>query len=159
VEFGWVVGLPGKVQSQQYFHVKFEPDRRKVKTQVPKGEGTIAGSQMLFRRPANSGVYALICHLELSRIGVNDVTRELVVPERSRKLRQSAAVQALLATLLNPAGAHRNTQNPHVLGCAGVLSTSASYLPAPLLSPLTEDYRLQIAAIADTLNHLTPRAV
>ena len=158
-EFGWVAGLPGKVHSEQHFHVKFEPDRRKASGQAPKGEGTVAGSQTVFHRPANSGVYALICHVELSRIGFNDVTREIVLPVRSRKLRQQAALQALLATLVQPAGAQRNTQNPHILGCSGVLSTSTSYLPAPLLSPMAEDYRLQIAAIADTLNRITPKAV
>ncbi len=159
VEFGWVVGLPGKVHSQQHFHVKFEPDRRKASTQAPKGEGTVAGSQAVFHRPASSGVYALICHLELSRIGINDVTREAVVADSNRKLRRHAAIQALLATLVSPAGAQRNTQNPHILGCSGVLSTSASYLPAPLLSPMGEDYRLQISAISETLNGITPGAV
>jgi CRISPR-associated protein Cst2 len=139
--------------------VKFEPDRRKTSGQAPKGEGTIAGSQTVFHRPANSGVYALICHLELARIGVNDITHEIVLQARSRRRRQQAAVQALLATLVQPAGAQRNTQNPHVLGCSGVLSTSTSYLPAPLLSPMAEDYRLQIAAIADTLNRITPKAI
>ena len=68
-EFGWVVGIPDKVHTEQYFHVKYEPERRKVAGQAPRGEGTIAGSQTVFHRPASSGVYALVCNLELSRIG------------------------------------------------------------------------------------------
>jgi CRISPR-associated protein Cst2 len=158
-EFGWVVGIPNKVHTEQYFHVKYEPERRKVATQAPRGEGTIAGSQTVFHRPASSGVYALVCHLELSRIGVNDLTRETVAPSDARVLRRRAAVQALLATLIKPAGAQSNTQNPHILECSGVVTASSSYLPAPLLSPLSESYRSEIGSIADTLNRITPDAV
>jgi len=159
VEFGWVVGIPAKVHTEQYFHVKYEPERRKIAGQVPRGEGTIAGAQTVFHRPASSGVYAIVCHLELSRVGVNDVTRELVVPNCSRVLRQRAAVQALLATLIKPAGAHTNTQNPHILDCSGILATSSSYLPAPMVSPLSEGYRNETTSIAETLNKLIPETV
>jgi CRISPR-associated protein Cst2 len=158
-EFGWVVGIPEKVQTEQYFHVKYEPDRRKITTSAPRGEGTIAGSQTVFHRPANSGVYALICHLELARIGVNDVTREPAIGYEARAVRQRAAIQALLATLIDPAGAQCNTQRPHILECSGVLTASSSYLPAPLLSPLSANYRAEISSIAETLNRLTPGAV
>jgi CRISPR-associated protein Cst2 len=158
-EFGWVVGIPDKVHTEQHFHVKFEPERRKVASQAPRGEGTIAGSQTVFHRPASSGVYALVCHLELSRVGVNDVTREPVVSSDSRSSRQRAAVQALMATLIKPAGAQTNTQSPHIVECSGVLTTSSSYLPAPMLSPLSQRYRQDIASIAETLNRVTPDAV
>src|SRR5215472_8963396 len=159
VEFGWVVGIPNKVHTEQYFHVKFEPDRRKAASHAPRGEGTTAGSQTVFHRPANSGVYGLICHLELSRVGVNAVTREPAIAHDARVLRQRAAVQALLATLIKPAGAQCNTQSPHILECSGVLTTSSSYLPAPMLSPLSEGYREDIGSIAETLNRLTPGAI
>jgi CRISPR-associated protein Cst2 len=159
VEFGWVVGIPNKVHTEQYFHVKYEPERRKVATQAPRGEGTIAGSQTIFHRPASSGVYALVCHLELSRVGVNDVTRETVVSGEARSSRQRAAIQALLTTLIKPAGAQCNTQTPHILECSGVLTTSSSHLPAPMLSPLTEGYRQDVSSIAETLNRLTPDAI
>jgi CRISPR-associated protein Cst2 len=157
-EFGWVVGIPDKVHTEQYFHVKYEPERRKA-SQAPRGEGTIAGSQTVFHRPASSGVYALVCHLELSRVGVNDLTRETVISDGARVSRQRAAVQALLATLIKPAGAQTNTQSPHILECSGVITTSSSYLPAPMLSPLSEGYRNDIGSIAETLNRLTPDAV
>jgi CRISPR-associated protein Cst2 len=154
-----VVGIPGKVQTEQYFHVKYEAERRKIASQTPRGEGTIAGSQTIFHRPANSGVYALICHLELSRIGVNDVTRKPATSSEARLSRQRAAVEALLATLIQPAGAHCNTQSPHILACRGVLATSHSYLPAPMLSPLSAGYCDQIGSIAEALNRLTPDAI
>ncbi len=158
-EFGWVVGIPERVQTEQYFHVKYEADRRKIASQTPRGEGTIAGAQTIFHRPANSGVYALICHLELSRIGVNDVTRKPAISSEARLSRQRAAVQALLATLIKPAGAQCNTQTPHILACCGVIATSKSYLPAPMLSPLSGSYGEEIRSIAETLNRLVPDAI
>ncbi len=159
VEFGWVVGIPAKTHTEQYFHVKYEAERGKSAGQAPRGEGTVAGSQAIFHRPANSGVYALICHLELSRVGVNDITRKTVISEKDRKSRRRAVIEALLATLVKPSGAQRNTQNPHILHCQGVISTSTSYLPAPTVSPLAEDYEKQIADIAATLNKLSADSV
>ncbi len=159
-EFGWVVGLPEKNVSEQYFHVKYDPESRaKSAGQEEKGEGTVAGRQAIFHRPANSGVYALICHLELSRIGVNDITRKEALAQEDRRIRRKAAVQALLATLVKPAGAQRNTQNPHIVDCRGVISTSSSHLPAPTVSPLCDEYQMQMHSIAGTLNKLSPDSV
>lgn len=155
VEFGWVVGIPGKTHTEQYFHVKYEADRGKSAGQAPRGEGTVAGSQAIFHRPASSGTYALICHLELSRVGVNDITRKTVVSGADQTTRQRAVIQALLATLIKPSGAQRNTQNPHIVHCQGVISTSTSYLPAPTVSPLADDYQKQIVDVAATLNKLS----
>lgn len=86
-EFGWMVGIPEKVHSEQYFHVKFEAERRKITGNVPRGEGTIAGAQTVFHRPASSGIYALICHLELERIGRNDITHEAAISPEDRASR------------------------------------------------------------------------
>ena len=159
VEFGWVIGIPGKVHTGQYFHVKYEPERRKISSQAQRGEGTIAGAQTIFHRPASSGVYALICHLEISRIGVNDVTLDRSISCESQAARKRAAIQALLATLIRPDGAQCNTQAPHVLECSGILTTSRAYVAAPMLSPLSENYRNDINSIAETLNRLSPGAI
>lgn len=156
VEFGWLAGIPDRVSSEQHFHVKYEADRRKAAVSAPRGEGTIAGAQTVFHRPANSGNYALICHLELSRVGVNDITRECALTEECSAVRRRAAVQALIATLVRPAGAQCNTQSPHIVDCSGVVTLSRSYLPAPMLSPLSETYRAEIESIAETMNRLTP---
>jgi CRISPR-associated protein Cst2 len=159
VEFGWVVGIPDRIQTEQHFHVKYDPDRRKSLRDAPRGEGTVAGSQTVFHRPLSSGAYALICHFELSRVGVNDVTREAVITSHDQAVRRKAMLQALAATLVRPAGAQSSTQSPHVVDCRGVLSTSTSYLPAPTVSPLAADYREQSNSIAATLNRLTPASV
>ncbi len=159
-EFGWVVGLPEQTVTEQYFHVKYEPETR-AKSAGPeeKGEGTVAGKQAIFHRPANSGVYALICNLELGRIGVNDITRQPDISEADRKKRAKCAVQALLATVIHPAGAQRNTQNPHIIACQGILSCSVDSLPAPTVSPLNDDYCDQMEKIAEALNRIQPNVI
>ena len=160
VEFGWVVGIPEKTHTEQYFHVKYAPETRaKSAGQEERGEGSVTGKQAIFHRPANSGIYALICHLELGRIGVNDITRQLMITEQHQQVRIRAAIQALMSTLIKPAGAQRNTQNPHIVGCDGIITTSESYLPAPTMSPLSDNYREQVEGIQETLNSIRPGSV
>lgn len=160
VEFGWVVGLPDRTHSEQYLHVKYAPETRsKSAGREDKGEGSVAGKQAIFHRPANSGIYALICHLELNRIGMNDISREIEIDEKSRRRRAMAAVHALISTLIEPAGAQRNTQNPHIVGCEGVVAVSRSILPAPTVSPLNDGYRQQVSSLADTLNKMRPGSI
>jgi CRISPR-associated protein Cst2 len=159
IEFGWVVGIPEKTHTEQYFHVKYAPETRAKTTGQERGEGTVAGKQAIFHRPANSGIYAIICHLELGRIGVNDVSRESEIEPEARQKRARAAVQALMATLIKPAGAQRNTQNPHIVDCRGVIATSTSHLPAPLVSPLNPRFVEQMESISGTLNELQAGSV
>jgi CRISPR-associated protein Cst2 len=161
VEFGWVVGLPEDgagnplTTTEQYFHVKYAPEGR----QAAAGDETVAGRQAIFHRPASSGVYALIANLDVYRIGLNDITRKYVIDDAARTARAVALVQALAATLLKPAGAQRNTQNPHIVACEGVVAVSASSLPAPALSPLNDSYRQQVAEAATVLKTIREDAL
>jgi CRISPR-associated protein Cst2 len=161
VEFGWVVGLPADgagqplTTTEQYFHVKYAPEGRGAAA----GGETVAGKQAIFHRPASSGIYALICNLDLYRIGLNDITRQYVVDQTGRQSRAKALVQALAATLLKPTGAQRNTQNPHIVACEGVVAFSSTSLPAPTVSPLHDNYRDQIAQAAGVLNTIRTNGV
>ncbi|MDI6893159.1 MAG: DevR family CRISPR-associated autoregulator [Bacillota bacterium] len=155
VEFGWVVGLPDRTVTEQYFHVKYAPEGRAAAT----GADTVAGRQAIFHRPASSGIYALVCNLDVCRIGANDVTRKAAVPAASRKARAVAAVWALAATLLKPAGAQRNTQNPHIVACEGAVAVSSSSLPAPVFSPLSDRYADEVGRAAEILNAMRPGSV
>ncbi len=161
VEFGWVVGLPedgagqALTTTEQYFHVKYAPQGR----EAAAGGETVAGKQAIFHRPASSGIYALICNLDLYRIGLNDITREYVVAQPHREARAKALVHALAATLLKPVGAQRNTQNPHIVACEGVVAVSGTSLPAPTVSPLHDNYRDQVDQAAGVLNGIRPDGV
>lgn len=161
VEFGWVVGLPEDGDGQplttteQYFHVKYAPEGRGQAT----GGETVAGTQAIFHRPASSGVYAVICGLDLYRIGLNDITRKYVVKPDDALARARALLHALAATLLKPAGAQRNAQNPHIVACEGVVAYSRTSLPAPTVSPLHNDYRDQVEKAKNVLNGIRENGV
>ncbi|MEW5814805.1 MAG: DevR family CRISPR-associated autoregulator [Spirochaetota bacterium] len=161
VEFGWVVGLPENgagqplTTTEQYFHVKYAPEGR----EAAAGGETVAGKQAIFHRPASSGIYALICNLDLYRIGLNDITRQYVVDAKGREARAKALIHALASTLLKPTGAQRNTQNPHIVACEGVVAISSSSLPAPTVSPLNDNYRDQIKQSVDVLNSIKTNSV
>ena len=68
-------------------------------------------------------------------------------------------MESVAYSFLEPKGAHRNTQNPHILGFEGVVSVSRSSIPAPTASGLVANYAEEVEAIAHQLNRLRPNAV
>lgn len=150
IEFGWLVGLPEYTRTESYFHVKFDHERG-------AGSGDESGAnlgQNIFYRPASSGKYAVVVNVDLSRIGFNDITRDYVIPEEERLKRARSILDSVLFTFLKPTGAHRNTQNPHILGFEGVVSSSYSSVPAPSVSALKSGYKDEIETIVQQLNRL-----
>jgi CRISPR-associated protein Cst2 len=97
--------------------------------------------------------------LDLYRIGLNDITRRYVVDVANRRARARALIHALAATLLKPTGAQRNTQNPHIVTCEGVVTTASTSLPAPTVSPLNDGYREEVTESASVLNGIRSGAV
>ncbi len=159
-EFGWVLGLPGKVSTDSYFHVKYATERGADK-RAEDAEGQKSGAnlgQSIFHRPASSGVYALVCHLELARIGYNDIKQDYAISDEERQLRASLLLESLMHTFIELNGAMRSTQLPHLVALEGMITTSTGVTPAPLISPLMggEDhpyaYREQAADIVTALN-------
>lgn len=160
-EFGWVVGIPSLVQSESYFHVKYaERDKERVTAdaQAREKEGSNLG-QAIFHRPASSGVYAIVCHLELGRIGYNDISQTYALGEEERARRAKALVQSIMHTFLELNGAMRTTQLPHLVALEGIVTWSSSgAIPAPMVSPLAggrddnEVYRAQAEQITQALN-------
>jgi CRISPR-associated protein Cst2 len=155
VEFGWAIGLPDSTITEQFFHVKYAPEGRGGAA----GTETVTGAQAIFHRPASSGVYALVCNLDLWRIGQNDITRAYVVSRGDRAARARALLHALSAMLVKPNGAQRATQAPHVLGLEGIIAVSSTTLPPPMVSPLAPDFEDQIERIAATYNRIAPDAI
>lgn len=148
-EFGWVVGLPEVTRTESYFHVRYAAER-----------GTEAETQQpIFHRPASSGVYAVVAGFELSRIGFNDITQKYVVSDEERLTRYKVLLRSVLHTFLEPNGAMRGTQNPHVLGFEGVITYSCGPAPAPLLSALNDGYDEQLHALVETLNKVNGNVV
>jgi CRISPR-associated protein Cst2 len=159
-EFGWVLGLPDKVSTDSYFHAKYVSERS-VEKRAEDAEGQKTGAnlgQSIFHRPASSGIYAIVCHLELARIGYNDIKQDYAINDTERQHRASVLLESLLYTFIELNGAMRSTQLPHLVEIKGVLTTSTGAVPAPLISPLiggSEDhhtYRQQVKEIASALN-------
>ncbi|MGB9561690.1 MAG: DevR family CRISPR-associated autoregulator [bacterium] len=147
VEFGWVIGLPEKTKTNSYFHVKFDIERG-------KGSGSETGrniGQNIFHRPASSGLYATVMNAELYRVGKNDYTLQYSIPPTLRIERIKALLNSIIYTYVHPDGAMTSFQLPHITGFSGIISTSTSYIPAPIFSPLNPNYRDEIQKIAQTL--------
>ena len=161
VEFGWVVGIPNRVETDSYFHVKYASDRSagaRARAEGEEARGANVG-QAIFHRPASSGVYAIVLNLEAARIGFNDLAQRYAVDEAERARRLRALLESVLYTFIEPAGAMRSTQNPHVVDFQGVVSVSYDVVPAPCVSPLNDGFVDNVQQVAEALNNLRPNAI
>ncbi|HEU5229062.1 MAG TPA: DevR family CRISPR-associated autoregulator [Ktedonobacteraceae bacterium] len=169
-EFGWVAAIPELSRTESYFHVKYVSERGAQQLQTDAQDQQKSGAnrgQNIFHRPASSGVYALVCHFELHRIGYNDITQKPAIDEDERQRRMSLLLESVMYTFLELNGAMRSTQLPHLAALEGFISTSDSALPAPLISPLIGGsdeeqrfaYREQAQKIAAALNGNGPEHV
>lgn len=135
IEFGAVVGLPTLVKTQSYFHAKYGVD-----------------NPTPYNVQISSGLYATVAHLEAFRIGYNPHSFDYAITPTERKQRLEALLKSVLYTYLQPNGAKRNTHLPHPDLFTGVITVSTRRCPAPMVSPLAENYSSQLAGIAETLN-------
>lgn len=166
IEFGWTVGLPDITEVAEFIHARHSVSRlTRTRADRDADEATRGQAidekqrntgQMIFNRPASSGVYGFLSSLEVSAIGFNEVSQSYPesVSEEERYGRYRAAVLALGQTLLRPKGALTSTQLPHVVDVEGYIGLSSSAAAAPMLSPLIDDYQERALSLADKLNVL-----
>ncbi len=161
VEFGWVVGIPDMVESDSYFHVKYAADRSaSARSKAATDEGREANTgQAIFHRPASSGVYAIVLNLELARVGFNDISQTYAVDAAARQQRVRTLLESILYTFIEPAGAMRSTQNPHITNLSGAIVISRDVIPAPCLSALNSNFTTELQRVANSLNILRPNAI
>ena len=150
-EFGWVIGVPDYTTTESYFHVRYAAERGERPEE--------AQQQAIFHRPASSGVYAIVANFEMARIGFNDISQQYPIPDDERERRYLAFMESILYTFIEPNGAMRGTQNPHIVEFEGAVSVTNQVMPAPALSPLDEDYRQEVERVAGALNGLKPGAI
>ncbi len=161
VEFGWVIGVPGSVETDSYFHVKYASDRSEAardRAESEEARGANVG-QSIFHRPASSGIYAIVLNLELARIGFNDLAQRYAIDDEARKARMKVLLESVLYTFIEPSGAMRSTQTPHLVDMQGVVSISRDIVPAPCISPLKSTFQADVEQIAKALNDLRPGAI
>lgn len=164
IEFGWTVGLPEVTEVQEFIHARHAITRLsrtkagkgadKETQEQAAGEKAANLGQMIFNRPASSGVYAFVAHLDACAIGFNDATQQYLISPEERAGRLRAALLALVQTLIHPKGALTSTQLPHVVDLEGFVSLSQSAAAAPLVSPLHPQFIERAAGIAQQLNRL-----
>ena len=161
VEFGWVVGIPKLTKTDNYFHVKYVSDsgRQNADDGDNTDESGANLGQNIFHRPANSGVYAIVAGIEVSRLGFNDINQSYAIDDGERKQRYKALIESLLCTFVEPNGAMRSAQHPHLVNFDGVVSLSTKILPAPTVSPLNDEYKKEIRRVADALNQIEVSAI
>lgn len=143
-EFGWVIGLPEITRTESYFHVRYAADLGV--------EGEV--EQPIFHRPASSGIYSIVANFEIARIGFNDITQTYAIDDEQREKRYKTLLKSILYTFIEPNGAMRSTQNPHILGFEGVVTVSTGISPAPLLSPLDNEYENELMRVIKALNEV-----
>lgn len=159
IEFGWVVGVPESVQTDSYFHVKYSSDNTKTsESREAEAKGSNLG-QSIFHRPASSGIYALVCHVDVARIGFNDITQTYAISQEDRLSRARALLESVLYTFIKPNGAMRSSQAPHIVDVEGVLTYSTGPTPAPTVSPLKRDYREHIGGVVEQLSRVSSDTV
>jgi CRISPR-associated protein Cst2 len=168
VEFGWAVGIPDATReghNQSFFHVKYASERsegqrsrdatQRARPKAAEGEEERTGGanlqQAIFHRPANSGKYAIVCHLEFARIGYNDITHSYAITPGERKERGAALLESMLHTFVQLNGAMRSAQLPHLVALEGALAYTTRVLPAPLISPISSTYATEMAEIGQRL--------
>jgi CRISPR-associated protein Cst2 len=161
VEFGWVIGVPEAVETDTYFHVKYVADRSKVARQqvVDTQESGANTGQTIFHRPASSGLYAIVLNVEAARIGFNDLSQRYAITMEERARRMRVLLESILYTFVEPSGAMRSTQNPHIVEFQGVMTLSRQVIPAPCISPLKAEFRHEVQKIAAALNLIRPGAI
>ncbi len=166
-EFGWVVGVPVDEEGREltttdsYFHVKYASERGESARAASRTDEARRANlgQTPFHRPASSGVYALVSHYEISRIGYNDIARRYILDDAARLARHKALLESILFTFLELNGAMRSAQLPHLVQAEGVVSYSTAVAPAPMVSPLNAAYPQEIDKVGKVLNQLRPNAV
>lgn len=161
VEFGWVVGIPERVETDSFFHVKFVNDRSedaRAQAEGDESRGANVG-QAIFHRPASSGSYAIVLNLEIARIGFNDLSQQYAINYDERCSRLRALLESVLYTFIEPSGAMRSTQNPHLVNLSGAITISHDVIPAPCISPIKDNFVSDIERVVDSLNNIRPESV
>jgi len=152
-EFGWLLAIPEMNETDNYFHAKYVPNA----SSTDKDESN--QGQNIFHRPANSGAYAFVGNFEILRLGYNDITKTYPISDEERSKRYKALLKSILYTFIKPNGAMRNTQNPHIVNFEGVITYSTSTCPAPLVSALNDNYKIEIEKTTQSLNTITENSL
>jgi CRISPR-associated protein Cst2 len=106
--------------------------------------------QMVYHRPTRSGVYAIVSVFQPWRIGLNNVTMDYV-KNIDREERYRLVLKAYQSMFTKTEGAMTSTRLPHTTNFSGIIVVAKNNIPAPLISPLKENYIEEVKEISKTL--------
>lgn len=151
VEFGWALGIP-EVYRDIHLHARHAPGEKGRRQRTEEGEREGGGIQMVYHRPTRTGKYAIVTVFQPWRIGLNEAKHDVYsyAGER-RKERYQLALKAYQLMFTRPEGAMTTTRLPHVADFEGAIVYSTKSVPVPVISPLKEDYKVEIKKIAETI--------
>ncbi|MEM4258785.1 MAG: DevR family CRISPR-associated autoregulator [Candidatus Thermoplasmatota archaeon] len=112
-------------------------------------------AQMVYHRPTRSGIYAIISVFQPWKIGLNNVNLQYDIDEEVRRSRYELALKAYQAMFLRIEGAMTTTRLPHTEDFKGVIVVSKINYPAPVISPLKDDYITQLEEICTDIGNNT----
>ncbi len=158
LEFGWVIGIPGNTHRDIHMHARHWMGGREVPEggeevteEAPERVARKVAAQMIYHRPTRSGIYAVISVFQPWRIGLNEMDYHYVVGKNERKRRCELALEAYKATFAHPEGAMDTTRLPHIENFEGAIIISKTNFPAPVLSPLQDDYAEKARNLAEKM--------
>jgi CRISPR/Cas system-associated protein Cas7 (RAMP superfamily) len=143
VEYSMGLALPNHFGESEHLYTRMAG---------PTGEG-----QMLTRKSARSGVYALCIRFKAVGIGADTESWSYVLANQKERIRRYQAVlRALRDQLVSPRGAQTATMLPHTTGFAGVIVIRTSAGGVPMWSPFADNYVELLTAMADAENLVFP---
>lgn len=167
VEFGILTGLPEKNRTSELFHAKYVVDsgnKKKAKEDAlddEDGDESASSSkndgQNIFYTPSNSGFYAFSSFVEVSRLGLNDISGISNLTPEERQKRYQSAIIAMTDTVMKLSGAKTSTNLPHQANFNGVITVSESSSPATMLSALDNDWKSMTEKIVGLRNEMGAR--
>lgn len=183
IEFGWAVGIP-EIHRDIHLHARHalgEKVKPKGAPQTGKCDScgrdnvdvweieqqklckdcaaTLTTSQMIYHRPTRSGAYAVVTVFQPWKIGLNNVNYAYEIDDNKRKERYNLVLKAYQTMFMRTEGAMTTTRLPHTEGFEGLIVVSKANMPAPIISPLREDYKDEIKKIATMMNQTSNQSV
>lgn len=155
VEFGWALGLPEKTHRDIHLHARHSMVGRTRGEAVAEQEGEGSPerqvtAQMIYHRPTRSGIYALVSVFQPWRIGLNEVDYGYSIDAGKRSSRYQLGINAFKASFMRTEGAMTSTRLPHVESIEGIMVTSETNFPVPVISPMQDDYINQMENLIAT---------
>ena len=130
-------------------------EERGAQREEAEREAREVAAQMVYHRPTRSGVYAVVSVFQPWRISLNEIDYKYAIKAEERECRYQLVLRGYKAMFMRTEGAMTSTRLPHIEGMEGLIAVSETNFPAPLISPLRDDYQTEVGALAHQNSGIT----